>query len=731
MGTKGTRLIIAVIFLGLLAVRVVLIIFTLQSVQASAGILYVAPGGICGGVSPCYSSVQAAVNAAQVGDEIRVATGTYLKPAGDEQVVYVDKSLTLRGGYTTDWLSPNPEANPTTLNALNQGRVIVITGTQDVTIEGLKLFSGSAAGLGGHNCFTEWDAGGGLYISNAEVTLSHTWVISNSTSAEGFGGGVYARESMLVVSDSKIIDNIAGTGGGIFLDHIQMDMSNVSVHNNRAGYEGSCQHSGGGLNVVNNSEVTISNSTISFNGTGGILMQEGNMVVSGSRIEDNMGIGYTLGSSNMGGSGVATADLSGNLIQVNTGNGVWTSSGTAITLTDNLILDNGGGNGGGVGIEGRAVVIGNTIQGNQATRGGGVYLNGAGDPILFLRNIVRENTSSDIYYGNGGGIYITGQDVTLVGNLVQNNHAGGWRYSQGGGIYIAGDAVLINNIVTDNGAVAERSHGSGIAVAGAQPLLYHTTIARNLGGAGEGIYVSEFSEPGLPMFYNTIIAEQTIGIQVSSTGSMQNMATLYGVLWWNNGINSSGNVFTFNETTGDPLFVNPAGYDYHISLGSAAIDNGVTTSITDDIDGDFRPHYAGYDLGADEWMPLSAVKSATPIMAGPDQVVTYTLTLNNRTSVPMSVQLNDTLPNEVGYIGPLYFNNGSGSYASGTVTWTGEVLTTTSTVINWAVQVLPSVSAGTIITNTATVNDAYGLFQTNPAVVEVPHRIYSPFVFRE
>ena len=44
---------------------------------ADAGILHVAPGGDCGGATPCYATVQAAVDAAVEGDTIKIAAGTY------------------------------------------------------------------------------------------------------------------------------------------------------------------------------------------------------------------------------------------------------------------------------------------------------------------------------------------------------------------------------------------------------------------------------------------------------------------------------------------------------------------------------------------------------------------------------------------------------------------------------------------------------------------------------
>jgi hypothetical protein len=59
------------------------------------------------------------------------------------QVVYISKTITLRGGYTTtNWTTSDPEANPTTLDAQGQGRVFYITGDISPTIEGLRIVAG-------------------------------------------------------------------------------------------------------------------------------------------------------------------------------------------------------------------------------------------------------------------------------------------------------------------------------------------------------------------------------------------------------------------------------------------------------------------------------------------------------------------------------------------------------------------------------------------------------------
>ncbi|HNR96858.1 MAG TPA: choice-of-anchor Q domain-containing protein, partial [Anaerolineae bacterium] len=43
--------------------------------------------------------------------------------------------------------------------------------------------------------------------------------------------------------------------------------------------------------------------------------------------------------------------------------------------------------------------------------------------------------------------------------------------------------------------------------------------------------------------------------------------------------------------------------DYHLLPGSAAIDAGVFSGVAVDLDGQARPVGAGYDLGADEYVP--------------------------------------------------------------------------------------------------------------------------------
>ena len=109
---------------------------------------YVATSGANSGdcsnsTTPCRT-VQYAVDQASPDDQVYIAQGTYTAVSGRPvpawyqnppgsglitQVVYISKSITLVGGFTTsDWGDSDPEERPTTLDAQNNGRVVFIDG---------------------------------------------------------------------------------------------------------------------------------------------------------------------------------------------------------------------------------------------------------------------------------------------------------------------------------------------------------------------------------------------------------------------------------------------------------------------------------------------------------------------------------------------------------------------------------------------------------------------------
>ena len=228
--------------------------------------LHVCPSGCT------YDNVQAAVDAASEGDIIKVAAGTYTGVSerdGVTQTVYLSKTLTIQGGYTTsDWDKPEPEVNITTLDAQNLGRVISIEGQIAPTIAGLHITGGNALVLGYDN-----DDGGGIYTQinrsdELNTTLRDNHIYSN-TAWEG--GGAYLKGPVhFTLSGNTFEANIAGgKGGGMATVGLVITMTNNT-------FTGNSGDLGGGL-TVESSDAILQNNYFTDNsagsGGGGVFVQ--------------------------------------------------------------------------------------------------------------------------------------------------------------------------------------------------------------------------------------------------------------------------------------------------------------------------------------------------------------------------------------------------------------------------------------------------------------------------
>lgn len=504
--------------------------------------------------TPC-AGIQHAVDVANPSDEIRMAAGVYTgvqSREGITQVVYISKTVTIRGGYTTtNWTASNPVANLTTLDALGQGRVLYAMGNISLTIEDLHITGGNGIVAGGEIY------GGGVYAVTATVTLSACQVYSNTAT---LGGGVSLNYGAAALSNNTILSNTAAGGGGVYLYYGVATLNGNTISGNKGAY-------GGGVFsdravVALNSNVVVGNKA-TIDGGGMLYLVapfSGTVTLSNNHILSN--------TANMNGGGVNGGPnvMVGNIIQGNTA----------------------GGDGGGV--WGRpAMLIGNTVRGNHADGNGGGIFQLFSNGTVFENNRILDNTADS----DGGGLLLTDTySATLVSNIIRGNRAG-W---DGGGASLDGILTLTNNVVADNQA---DDLGSGLYFHYAAAELLHTTFARNTGGDGSGIHVTgqqSFLLYITVVLTNTILVSQTVGI----TATAGNTATLNGVLWFGNGANTggAGGITVTNAITGNPAFA-PDGY--HLTASSSAIDQGVDAGVTTDIDGQARPHNAIPDLGADEF----------------------------------------------------------------------------------------------------------------------------------
>ncbi len=523
-----------------------------------------------------FSSIQDAVDAAAPGELIQVVTGVYTgvhAREGITQVVYISKTVTIRGGYNADFSACNPLSYPTTLDAQGQGRVLYIADSSQPTIEGLRITGGDATGLGGGP--SSEDAGGGVCVNMASPVISNTRIYSNKAYR---GGGVYLNYSNATLNANTISSNTAGwAGGGLWLNGGIDTLNHNTIFTNTALY-------GGGVGTTDDAAVFNNNTIISNTATasegGGLSLAYSNATLNHNTIVGNKTSGWGGGLYATGGH----LKLNNNAILRNTaavGGGARTDH-TGLTLDGNDIAHNQAAQwGGGVFINGADITLSNnTVSTNTAAdAGGGLYISPA-NIVTLTANTIFSNVAS---YG-GGVLLGSASAATLERNVIVSNTAG-----NGGGLMLTGnDARLVNNVIADNQASYD---GGGLYVEDASPTLLHTTIARNSGPSG--VYVSHTSIPSHLSMTNTIIFSHTVGIWVTAG----NTATLNATLWHANATPWGGNVNHTNDHNGDPAFDTDG---YHLTSASMAINQGVNAGVTADIEGEIRPQGGGYDIGADE-----------------------------------------------------------------------------------------------------------------------------------
>lgn len=202
----------------------------------------------------------------------------------------------------------------------------------------------------------------------------------------------------------------------------------------------------------------------------------------------------------------------------------------------------------------------------------------------------------------GGALFFGSRELSLNSSIIVHNTSFNVPAIS---IWNARPFTMTNNIIADN--QPGRGTSAAVVTNSSTGTLVHNTIARNINQSAEGCGV-ELRSGGPLTLTNTILVSHTIGIIASAGTTATLEATLWGIGPWANGVDwaGAGTVITgLVNIWGNPRFLNPAGGNYHLGPGSAAVDAGVDAGVTTDMDGDPRPIGAGFDIGADEYRPCA------------------------------------------------------------------------------------------------------------------------------
>jgi hypothetical protein len=174
-----------------------------------------------------------------------------------------------------------------------------------------------------------------MWYSDAEVTLSENWVISNTAA---YGGGLYLYKGAPNLAGNTVISN-TGTlvGGGLFLYS-----SDGAVTANTVMHNATTASGGGGLFLFY-SDPVVSGNIVSFNsadtGGGGLYVQGGvpafvNNVIADNRA-GNTGGGILLQDCSPG---LVHTTLARNSSRLGSGVYVWGGAGSNPTLTNTILF---------------------------------------------------------------------------------------------------------------------------------------------------------------------------------------------------------------------------------------------------------------------------------------------------------------------------------------------------------------------------------------------------------
>lgn len=379
----------------------------------------------------------------------------------------------------------------------------------------------------GSSCGTIRCDGNGSY----KLTVDNC-TIQNNTS-KGNGGGIYwnglGEGASLKVTRSQILNNTASSqGGGLFVEGSQMNVTNTIIKGNSANY-------GGGIGIKTFADGAFKDNPsvtgTSFNLTLGenVIVEENTAALKGGGvayyIEDGVpASGFVFNYTNDGaiirnnsvtaadgvGGGIAIIDAiqpddtnfpnrvydanvfmkSGEIHGNNAtdGGGVYMNMGNFEMSGGKINTHDISGNGGAVYIEdGDFSISDGEIYNNKANLGAGAYV--VGGDFLMSGGMMKNNNSSTY----GGAAYVDGGNFTMESGTMDSNTA----TNDGGGVYVTGGDVVIgvqdcaddhlHPVLKNNVAV----NGGAIAVAGSTPIMYCGEMAENTASTNGGaVYVT-------------------------------------------------------------------------------------------------------------------------------------------------------------------------------------------------------------------------------------------------
>lgn len=383
---------------------------------------------------PLSGSIQTAINAANAGDRLQLAAGTY-----HQRITLGGKAITLRG------LRDEFGNLLTKLDGDAAGTVVIISNgeTRSTVLEYLRIENGrnTTSGGGGlylngcsplirgcliSNCYA-LNKGGGVSMVVSSPRFEDCTIESNTTDQKGAGVSISLSTGVEFIRCAARYNQAQTLGGAFYLDRSSVLFSECDIY-----HSGAIQD-GGGIYGTEPVGTTIVNSKIwdceALRNGGGLYMDSANpweirdSLVGGNR-ECVQGAGLYL-------MGVGAAKLLRNRIVGNRTWGLDAKKGGGVYLHWNS----------------GAVLDGNTIVGNEADSGSGLYV--AATTATFKNNIIAFNANGEEISADDGGAVAPDFSYCCVFDTTSGIMSGGLENMLGVRGNFAADPLFIDRVNGD------------------------------------------------------------------------------------------------------------------------------------------------------------------------------------------------------------------------------------------------------------------------------------------
>ena len=345
-----------------------------------------------------YGTIQAAIDAANAGDTINVAAGTYYE------------NITLKDGVEV----LGAGADVTTINGGGSGSVVTANDVDSATkLDGFTITNGSAT------------YGGGMHNNNSSPMVTDCTFSGNTATDYGGGGGMYNdNNSSPTVTGCTFSGNTAtGYGGGM------SNFSSSSPAVTNCTFSGnSANNYGGGMSNINSSSPAVSNCTFSGNtawvGGGMCNLDNSSPTVTNCTFSGNSATDYGGGMHNISSSSPTVTNC--------------TFSGNSATY----------GGGGMSNFSSSPTVTNCTFSGNSATGYGGGGMSNINSSSPAVTNCILWDGGDEIYndsstpvvtYCDVQGGYVDGSNIIDADPMFVNPGAGDYHLQSGSPCIDVGD----------------------------------------------------------------------------------------------------------------------------------------------------------------------------------------------------------------------------------------------------------------------------------------------------